>query len=65
MRVFKDLSERYTQLHDGHKQRLRPVIQGENRDSLLGNPHREKKVLEVAIRNFKDNEYIPITRPHP
>ncbi|MES2998064.1 MAG: hypothetical protein V4700_01950 [Pseudomonadota bacterium] len=48
MRVFKDLSERYTRLHDGRKPRLRAVIQGENRDSPLENPHRKKKILEVA-----------------
>jgi len=34
--------------HDWQKQSFRAVIQGENRGSLLENPHRAKKVLEVA-----------------
>ncbi|MES2998255.1 MAG: hypothetical protein V4700_02915 [Pseudomonadota bacterium] len=41
MRNFQTCRERYTRLHDGRKQSLRVVIQGEN-------PHREKKILEVA-----------------
>ncbi|MES2998280.1 MAG: hypothetical protein V4700_03040 [Pseudomonadota bacterium] len=48
MRNFQTCRERYTRLHDGDQQSLRAVIQVENRDSPLENPHREKKILEVA-----------------
>ncbi len=47
-RNFQTCRERHTQLHEGRKQSLRAIIQGENCDSPLENPHREKKILEVA-----------------
>ena len=36
-----------------HLVREQNNIEGENRGSLLGNPHREKKIFEVAVRQLR------------
>ena len=48
MRTFRISGERTTRSHDGRKLSFHAVIQGENRDLLLENPHRLKKALRVA-----------------
>ena len=48
MRTFQIQSERYTRSHDGRKTSFRAVIQGDNRNSPLENPHRARKAPQIA-----------------
>ncbi len=49
--------------HDWQKQSFRAVIQGENRGSLLENPHRAKRVLEVAHSQLQV-QWVYMKRTH-